>query len=322
MLGEKKTTQAIVEKRDVFGDTVNVAARIESHAKENEILISSSTANKLKRKEYKLTRQSAFVPKGKSRPIGVYQVDWRNTPSVINDINFNSVLPVMARQRAELFVYLTAALALVYFVFQKYLRYLLVEQERVDLLTYNPQQLISEHPYVIAAFTAATVLILTSLRYLYVMPLLWLRLVKGLFGYALVFFALYHASPFIPEAYRYNADQVLYESRHLFVEILVDDAKFYTDHNPYSEVIKQPGANEIYLQVDVLKTDEAVWNKALISEGSYAWVERLRPASLGVTEERLSFSYKFYFRYMDLYVLLASLLGLIWGFFSFSVKPV
>lgn len=316
------TGQAIVEKRDVFGDTVNVASRIESHADAGEILISGSTANKLKRKDYKLTRQSSFVPKGKSRPISVYQVDWQNFPSVINDINFNSVLPVMARQRAELFLYLSAAMGLVYFFFEKYLRYLLVEQERVDLLTYSPQQMLTEHPYVASAAAIASLLILISLRYLFVMPILWLRLVKGLFGYGLLFFALYHAAPLVPAEYRYNADQVLYASSHLFVEIVSDDAKLYAEHHPYSNVVKRPRANDIYLQVDVARTDDAIWNMVLVKEGEYGWVERLRPASIGVTEARLSSSDKFYFRYMDLYILMTSLLGLLWGFFSFSVKPI
>lgn len=316
------TGKAIVEKRDVFGDTVNVASRVESHAEAGEILVSGSTANKLKRKDYKLTRQSAFVPKGKSRPISVYKVDWQNFPSVISDINFNSVLPVMARQRAELFLYLSAAMGLAYFFFEKYLRYLLVEQERVDLLTYSPQLLLSEHPYLAAALVLTSLLLLLSLRYLFVMPILWLRLVKGLFGYGVVFFALFHVASFIPAEYRFNADEVLYSSRHLFVEIVHDEARLYAEHSPLSEVVKQPNSNEIYLQVDVAKTEDVIWNKVLIKEGVYAWVERLRPAAMGVTEARLSSSDKFYFRYMDLYILLGSMLGLLWGFFSFSVKPI
>ncbi|MDH5183853.1 MAG: adenylate/guanylate cyclase domain-containing protein [Gammaproteobacteria bacterium] len=316
------TGQAIVEKRDVFGDTVNVASRIEAHAEADEILISSSTASKLSRKDFRMTKKDSFVPKGKSRSILVYQIDWKNTPSVINDINFNSVLPIMARQRAELFLYLSAALGLVYFVFQKYLRYMLVEQERVDILTYSPQQMLTDHPYVISVFVTAALLLLVSLRYLYIIPLLWLRLVKGLFGYALIFFALFYSVGFIPAEFRYNSNEILYESSHLFVEIVSDDAKLYAQHHPYSDVVKSPKANEIYLQVDVVQTDEALWNMVLIKQDVYAWVERLRPASVGVAEARLSSSNKFYFRYMDMYVLLTSLLGLVWGFFSFSVKPV
>jgi class 3 adenylate cyclase len=316
------TGQALVEKRDVFGDTVNIASRIEANALPDEILISSTTATRSHNKEYKIIKQKSFTPKGKTQPIGVYLVDWRDAPSVIGDINFNSVLPVLAQQRTELFAYLSVTLGLLYFIFQKYLRYLLVEQERVSLLTYSPQQLFSDHSYVIAAGAVAALVLIASLRYLIVMPILWLRMLKGLFGYALIFFALYYATPLIPEAYRLNADEVLYESEHQFVEILSDSARFYADHDAHSAVLKVPKANEIYLQEAELPFDGVIWNKTLVSNDTYGWVERVRPPSIGVTEERLSSSYKFYLRYMDYYVLLLSLFGLIWGFFSFSVKPV
>jgi len=317
------TGQALVEKRDVFGDTVNIASRIESNAAPDEILISSITATRShNKKEYKITRQKSFIPKGKSQPIGVYQVDWRDAPSVISDINFNSVFPVLAHQRVELFVYLSATLGLLYFIFQKYLRYLLVEQERVSLLTYSPQQLLTEHPYVFAVGVVTALVLIASLRYLFVMPLLLLRMLKGLFGYALIFFVLYYVTPFIPQTYRYNANEVLYESEHQFVEILSNSTRFYNSNDSHSAVIKIPKANEIYLQEEELQIEGVVWNKILINKDTYGWVERVRPPGLGVAEENLSTNYKFYFRYMDLYLLLVSLLGLIWGFFSFSVKPV
>lgn len=316
------TGQALVEKRDIFGDTVNIASRVEEYAEANEILISGSTASKLKRREYNLERQDAFVPKGKSRPMAIYSVDWQAYPSVINDINFNSVLPIMARQRAELFVYLLAAAGLVYFLFENYLRYLIVDQERVGLLTYSPQQIVTEHPYMVAGAALGVVALLFFLRVLFVMPILLLRIVKGLFGFAIVFFVLYYTVPYIPVAYKFNADKVMFESRHLFVEVMDSDAKFYQEHDPKSEMVKQGSSNELYLQVDVKDIGNVIWNKVLVKDGVYGWVERIRPPAVGVTEKRLTLSNKFYFRYQDLYILLISLIGFIWGAFSFSVKPV
>ncbi|MBD3671158.1 MAG: adenylate/guanylate cyclase domain-containing protein [Gammaproteobacteria bacterium] len=199
------TGQALVEKRDIFGDTVNVASRVEAYAEPSEILVSGSTANKIKHKQYRLSHKTSFVPKGKSRPVAVYSVDWQSHPSLIQDINFNSVLPVMARQRAELFFYLTAAIGLMYFLFQNYLRYLIVDHEKVDLLTYSPEQILMDHPYIIAGLVLGAILLLIFLRYLIVMPILLLRMVKGLFGFSVVFFVLFYAFQFIPEGYRYNA---------------------------------------------------------------------------------------------------------------------
>lgn len=316
------TGQALVEKTDIFGDTVNVAARVQQHAKPDQILASGSTASRLRRHEYDLERKTSFVPKGKSRPMSVYAVDWQNHPSAINDINFNSVLPILARQRAELFVYLTAALGLFYFMFQNYARYFIVDQERVGLLTYSPQQIITHHPYIIAAAVLGTILLLVFLRALIVMPLLLLRLLKGLFGYATVFLVLLFAVQHLPDDYKFHGQDILFESKHLFVKILDDEAKFYAEHHPHSEVVKQAKANELYLQVDVTDIEGVLWNKVLVDDGVYGWVERIRPPAVGITEKRLTISNKFYFRYQDLYVFVLSLLGLIWGAFSFSVKPV
>jgi class 3 adenylate cyclase len=316
------TGQALIEKTDIFGDTVNIASRVEEYAEPNEILVSGSTANKLKRKEYNLERKTSFVPKGKSRPMAVYRVDWHEYPSVIYDINFNSVLPIMARQRAELFVYLIAAVGLIYFLFENYLRYVIVDQERAGLLTYSPQQIVTEHPYLVAASVLGVILLLVFLRLLIVMPILLLRLVKGLFGFAIIFFILYYTVPYIPDAFKYNANDVLFQSRHLFVEVLDDDARFYQEHDTGSEMVKQGSSNELYLQVDVTDVNDVMWNKVLVKDGVYGWVERIRPPAVGVTEKRLTISNKFYFRYQDLYILVISLLGFIWGAFSFSVKPV
>ena len=49
------TGKALIEKNDVFGDTVNVAARVEGAAKANEILISGSTEKNISRSEYSLS---------------------------------------------------------------------------------------------------------------------------------------------------------------------------------------------------------------------------------------------------------------------------
>lgn len=316
------TGQALVERRDIFGDTVNVASRVEAFAEPSEILVSGSTANKLKHKTYRLAHKTSFVPKGKSRPVAVYTVDWRSYPSITTDINFNSVLPIMARQRVELFLYLTASVGLIYFLFQNYLRYLIVDHEKVELLTYSPQQIIADHPYIVAAAAVGAILLLVFLRYLIVMPILILRMIKGLFGFSIVFFLLFYASQFVPDEYRFNADDVIFESKHLFVEILDNEAKFYAAHQLDSDIVKKPRANELYLQVDVTQVDDTVWNKVLVDKGTYGWVERIRAPAIGITEKRMSISNKFYFTYRDLYILVLSLMGLLWGVFSFSVKPV
>ena len=67
---------------------------------------------------------------------------------------------------------------------------------------------------------------------------------------------------------------------------------------------------------DVVERYGAAWNKVLVAPGEYGWMERVTPRG-----ERVSWTDKFYFRYKDLYPLLAGLLGFLWGVFDFRIKP-
>lgn len=73
----------IVEKSDAYGDVVNVAARIESRCKADQILISGDLRRSLKgewksRKWFK--RAGSFVPKGVAKKMDVYEVHWSRAP--------------------------------------------------------------------------------------------------------------------------------------------------------------------------------------------------------------------------------------------------
>lgn len=61
-----------------IGDSVNLAARLCSHAGPRQIVISAATASEM-RQEILLKPLPAFVPKGKSQPVEVFEVDIENT---------------------------------------------------------------------------------------------------------------------------------------------------------------------------------------------------------------------------------------------------
>src|SRR5262249_49071458 len=63
------------EENDVFGDVVNVAARVEAQAVPNQILISRAVYEKLPA-EIPCVALGATPVKGKSAPIEVYEVLW------------------------------------------------------------------------------------------------------------------------------------------------------------------------------------------------------------------------------------------------------
>jgi hypothetical protein len=79
--------KALVEQDDVYGNTVNVAARVEDEAQGDEILISDSVAQALDQERYHLSRRGSFTPRGKTNSILLYRVSWWRTDSVLERVS-------------------------------------------------------------------------------------------------------------------------------------------------------------------------------------------------------------------------------------------
>ena len=69
--------KGIVEENDIFGDVVNIAARIEPLAEPNQILISKSVYNSIKNSEEIICRHyKSSKLRGKSERIEIYRIIW------------------------------------------------------------------------------------------------------------------------------------------------------------------------------------------------------------------------------------------------------
>jgi len=316
------TGKALIEKNDVFGDTVNVAARVEGAAKANEILISGSTEKNVSRSEYALSKKTSFIPKGKKSEIIVYKCDWNKLPNLIKGLNFNAVLPMMSQQRNELLFYLAGILGFVYFLVHNYLRYALADQQNIYLLSFNPQQMLSEHPIITAILIISGLVLMSLLKYLTVMPVRLFKFVKGSFGYALIFFASLMIMKNIPLEYRFDMDQTFYESKHLFVEVLHDNTRIREHPSLSAATLGNANARDLLLLADVKDMGKMIWNKVLIGSEKYGWIARSIPADFGVEEKRLTIANKFYFKRSHLYALIIGIIGFLWGFMSFSIRPL
>ena len=83
---------------DVFGDTVNVAARVVAHAKPGQILVAKQTVRKLPREVAASMRFVGSTPvKGKKEPVELYELIWeRENLTLVQDI---AVVEAEARER-------------------------------------------------------------------------------------------------------------------------------------------------------------------------------------------------------------------------------
>ena len=158
------TGKAIVEDKDVFGDTVNLAARVESCANGDEICVSGDTIEGLDERGFGLVKTTSIVPKGKQDELIIYTCGWQKHPSVIDNIKEDAFFHVLMRQKFELLAYFFACLGILYFMYFYYIRYVMCDREDLALLTLNLQRVLDAR---IAVPSALVILAVAAVVFLF-----------------------------------------------------------------------------------------------------------------------------------------------------------
>ncbi len=313
---------AIVEKGDIFGDVVNVAARVEREAAGGEILISGNTFGKLDEHDFTLIKKGRFKLKGKETSLVLYQCNWQEHQNLTDNLKLTSYLPVIARQKVQLLIYFLSSIGFLYFLYLKYIRYLFADTESVALLFLNPKNLIYEHPLIstICALSILTIIIL--LLKLKTIPHFILPLLQGSFGFSMAFVVFYFLANILPVNIEWKWKEIIQQSDHLFVEVLEENSFIYGAPS-LTDTTKSPiGKGSLLLLSGVAKHDDLLWNKVLVQDKKWGWILRVKPAEMGIPEKRLTIANKFYFRYRDLYAFIFGFIIFFWSFFKFRVLPV
>ena len=77
----------ISHAEDVFGDTVNVAARVVAHAKPGQILVAKQTVRRLPMEEGSVRFIGSTQVKGKHAPIELFEIVWdRENLTMVKDV--------------------------------------------------------------------------------------------------------------------------------------------------------------------------------------------------------------------------------------------
>jgi len=327
------TGKALVEHDDVFGDAVNVAARVESSAKGDEILVSGATAQRINSKQYGLVKKTSFTPKGKSRPLTVFRCDWKGYQNLVDTVEFSAFLPMVPRQKFEILGYAVATIAILAFLYVRYLRYVVADTEQLALLTLNPSDLLSIHPVVPWVLVISTLGLVAVIAAANTVPHFILRFLKGGFGFAMVFTLAYIPVTGLSLFEKAKWNQLMYQSEHLYVEIERDGVNPLQDSKlvapPYERAFADGRVRKLLLNkgdllllTNVKNEDGVVWNKVLVASNEYAWLPRVIPPAMGRAEERISTAYKFYFYRLDIVLLILGFAGFFWGFADFRIKPI
>jgi class 3 adenylate cyclase len=316
------TGQAIVENKDVFGDAVNVAARIEARGKGDEILVSGATARAMNKDTYHLKKKGSFALKGKKNPLTLYRCKWQDSARYIDTVEFRSLLPYVTQQKLELLLHTVATIGILYLLYIKYVRYLIVDSERLAAWALDPGAVLNVHPVIPVSVVIVLLGTVQLFGSIHTIPHNVLRLVKGGFGFAIGFAIVILGAATLTGQTERELSRILLRSNHLFVEVLSNNTRLRSKASSGGKVLRRVDKGDLMLLADVKKRKGVIWNKVFLGNNRYAWVQRVVPPKIGVPEKRLTVAYKFYFRRLDVFALFGGLIGFVWGFLNFRIRPV
>ncbi len=317
------TGEAIIESRDVFGDAVNVASRIENKTPTGGIYISGGTAGALpdKGNGFPLKRRSSFKPKGKKGTVTLYRCNWSKYRDLTEKIRSENFIPLPKSQKIEFYVHLAMGSIFLFLFFTKILRFLLSDNEAFFLYMINPAEAFRFYPVVPALMFFPLVEFIIFLFRIKTIPLTAFRVAKGLFGASVLFLLFFIPIKVFDISMPDLWEEDLLRSKHLFVRITADDVNIRECPSKGCRVLMQADKGEIFLFNSIRKVGGIKYNKILIGLERYGWVPRVIPPRMGAERKRLSYTDKFRLQYKDLFALAAALTGFMWGYASFHIRP-
>jgi len=140
-------------------------------------------------------------------------------------------------------------------------------------------------------------------------------------GFFIGFFIIYLPLTFLTINLGLKSENVLYAAKHSFVEIIANQAPIYNNSSEDSLVVRNVPKGMLLLHSDQNIQDDLIWNEVLIGRDQHGWILEVSPPKIGIPEQKLSILKTFEFKVKDIYPFIAGLLGFIWGFFYFKVKP-
>jgi hypothetical protein len=236
-------------------------------------------------------------------------------------------LPVARKQKLELGFYLLSTLGIIYFIYLKYLRYLISDSEEVALLFLNPENILVNYPFVVGGVAFLLIVIIVLFIRLQMLPLTFMRMIKGGFGFSVGLMLVYLITQHIPVNQDKRWNEPLDKSQHNYVEVLENNSLIYDRPSKKGKELQRINKGRLLLQNNYEKVDGVLWHKVLlkaedIDKREYGWIITVSPPEIGIPEKRVSLAYKFDFHYKDLYAFIAGFIGFIIGFWKFHIRPI
>ena len=314
------TGKGIVENNDIFGDIVNVAAKVQAEAEANQVVLTSGTVARLPKDTFSFEKAENIKPRGKRKPVKLFKCNWEQHEDLTSSMKPNALMPLLKIQKFEIGFYLLTCLYFLFFIYERYIRYILTDNGLSPSLFSDARNLPSDY-YVIGA--CLLVLLVIAFVYLFRIDFIsrsLLKILSGLFGYSIIFLVFHAINSYTQPPFKNAWYGSIYQSDQMFVEIITDDTPLMERPGTRSKQLASLPAGEIFLYQDSRKLERRRWDKVRLNQKESAWIARTVPPDYGVAKQQLTVTHYFNFFWYDLYGFLLSIFGFIWGFTSFKIR--
>jgi len=315
------TGKGLVEEDDVYGDVVNVAAKVQAEAQGGQIFLTQGTLARLQNPNIDVHSAGEIKPKGKRHAIEILALNWQHQHSLIDDIREDALLPLLKRQKLEILAYFAITISALFFIYQHYLRYILTDKmqniSRLEQVSHLPSD------YLPLLFFSVLLAISFSLYMLRIdfISRSFLRLLSGFFafGVVLIVFHAFNNNVHLPFNKRWY--EPVYQSQTQFIEVLMDNTRLRTRPSMQAHIISRLPAGEFFVYKRSVNKQNRRWDQVQLDKNQFAWIAHRIPPSFGIAEQQLTSRQNFSFYYFDLYGIILGFVAFLWGFMSFRIYP-
>ena len=324
------TGMAIVEDKDVYGDVVNVANRVEEFGEANEIVLSNATVDLLNDRLHVFHKKGSFIPKGKREPMTVYRCRWNEYKDLARGLKVGSYFPLDAREKGDIVAYCVIFLLIFVSIYHIYIRYFvtaLLEHfgQSVDaqILALNPLLLLSHYPFLFPVLFASLLFLILILIWIKTVSYLLPRVSKGIMGFGLGFLLIYCVILYAGVGFATGKDHEVFKSKQKFVVMPYSSAADLLrldlpKRNWYQFMdieLLIPVSSRSALAANLRKAGKKLRNndrRGKLKKDIGVWTTK------NLVPDKPK---RFYFRLLDLCAVCLGVLGFVSGFMNLTIRP-
>jgi hypothetical protein len=232
----------------------------------------------------------------------------------------NALMPLLKMQKFEITLYLLVCLYFLFFIYEKYIRYLLADINLSPSLLADTSNIPSDY-YAIGT----TLLALFGIAFGYLFRIDFisrslLKILSGLFGYSIIFLAFHAINSYTNPPFKEAWYGDIYQSGHMFVEVIYEHTPLMDQPSTTGKQLASLPAGEIFIYQDSLRAENRRWDQVRLNREDTAWIARTIPPAFGIAQQQLSITRYFKFFWYDLYGFIISIFGFVWGFTTFKIR--